>query len=193
LGIEGPWLDTSQLTIQQSEFRYADLTQPFAIGRTFDLAISLEVAEHIDEFYADTFVSSLCNLSPRVVFSAAVPYQGGAHHVNEQWQSYWGTKFSEHDYMAFDIIRPMVWNEKEIPTFFRQNTIIYLHSSQIKRYPALSRFQVTELGLPDRVHPDQYLFHVKTPMNVSYRQLLRYFPAATIAALGRTTRRIIGR
>ena len=66
---------------------------PLRIGRRFDLVNCLEVAEHLDASRADSFVDDLCALGDVVVFSAAIPGQGGTHHVNEQFQSYWQERF----------------------------------------------------------------------------------------------------
>ncbi len=60
---------------------------PRDLGR-FDLLISMEVAEHLLERYADPYVDLLCFLSDRIVFSAATPGQGGQDHVNEQPHEY---------------------------------------------------------------------------------------------------------
>jgi SAM-dependent methyltransferase len=63
--------------------------------RAFDVAISMEVAEHLAESRADHFVSLLTRLSNRIVFTAARPGQGGTDHVNEQPPSYWIAKFRD--------------------------------------------------------------------------------------------------
>jgi SAM-dependent methyltransferase len=192
LGIEGPWVEISRLVIQETEFQHADLTRPITLNRTFDVAISLEVAEHLEEKYADVLVDSLCRLSPRIIFSAAIPHQGGMHHVNEQWQSYWARKFLQREYKAFDVIRPAIWNDRVVPTYYRQNCIVYVKASVAAGHRSLAPYEVRDIELLDRAHPEQYLSHVKNPMNVTYKQLLAYFPIATWAALVRATKRMIG-
>jgi SAM-dependent methyltransferase len=64
----------------------------------FDAAISLEVAEHLPTTAADRYVDLLTRLSDLVVFTAALPGQGGTHHINEQPRSYWIEKFRERGY-----------------------------------------------------------------------------------------------
>lgn len=76
----------------------ADLRFPFTHYKHFDLAISIEVAEHLEEEYADTFVNTLCGLSNTVVLTAAVPGQGGHWHMNERPKEYWVEKFLDHNY-----------------------------------------------------------------------------------------------
>ena len=86
-----------------------NLTTPLDLGRTFDLVMSLEVAEHLPQAAAETFVSSLVGLGPVVLFSAAIPGQQGDHHVNLQWQDWWVEYFERHGYVPVDAVRPEVW------------------------------------------------------------------------------------
>ena len=65
------------------------------LERKFDLAISLEVAEHLKSSSSEDFVQSLTTLAPMILFSAAIPHQGGLHHINEQWLEYWGDLFNK--------------------------------------------------------------------------------------------------
>jgi SAM-dependent methyltransferase len=77
-----------------------DLTVPFENkwGR-FDFALCLEVAEHIPESLSDAFLDNLVRFSDVVVMSAAAPYQGGHHHVNEQPKRYWVKRLAERGYV----------------------------------------------------------------------------------------------
>jgi SAM-dependent methyltransferase len=124
LGLDGEWVPNDMLRIPTDKFRGADLRAVPDIGR-FDMAISLEVAEHLPEDCADQFVSALVRAAPIVVFSAAIPHQGGTDHLNEQRQSYWREKFTRHAYVAVDCIRPLVYRRSEVEVWYRQNTIVY--------------------------------------------------------------------
>jgi len=75
-----------------------DLRTALAVSLKYDLAISLEVAEHIDPEFVDVYVDNLCALSDTILISAAVPNQGGEHHVNEQPFWYWLEKFEKRGY-----------------------------------------------------------------------------------------------
>ncbi|MDQ7773382.1 MAG: hypothetical protein RDU13_07650 [Elusimicrobiales bacterium] len=81
-----------------------DLTEPFenAWG-TFDLALCLEVAEHIPEPFADVFLRNLAGFSDTLLISAAPPNQGGRHHVNERPKRYWVEKLAG---LGFAYCRP---------------------------------------------------------------------------------------
>ncbi len=63
------------------------------VGEKYDLAISIEVAEHIEGEFAGVFVDTLTSLSDCVVLTAAPPGQGGIAHVNEQPWEYWRDLF----------------------------------------------------------------------------------------------------
>jgi hypothetical protein len=79
-----------------------DLTVPFEnVWGAFDLALCLEVAEHIPEPLADAFLANLVRFSDRLILSAAQPNQGGHHHVNERPKRYWVAKLAGHGF-AYD-------------------------------------------------------------------------------------------
>ena len=67
----------------------------YRADRRFEVAISMEVAEHLPEGAADRYVDLLTRLAPVIVFTAASPGQGGTDHVNEQPPSYWIAKFRD--------------------------------------------------------------------------------------------------
>jgi cyclopropane fatty-acyl-phospholipid synthase-like methyltransferase len=72
------------------------------LGR-FDVAISAEVAEHVKPQFADNLVNQLVTLSDQIMFTAAVPGQGGGvDHVNEQPNSYWIEKFVRRGYVYLE-------------------------------------------------------------------------------------------
>ena len=133
LGVDGDWVDRSLLFghISPDEFRVVDLTSgsPLELPK-HDLAICLEVAEHLDESHAATLVQSLVAASDCVLFSAAIPGQGGQHHVNEQWPEYWAAQFAAHDYILADVIRPMVWAEPRISFWYRQNCFLAVNAGK---------------------------------------------------------------
>ena len=108
LGIDGEYVTEDLLQIAAANFQSMDLSGPISLPRSFDLAISLEVAEHLPESRAASFVENLTHLAPAVLFSAAIPGQGGRDHLNEQWQTYWAALFAQHDYVLCDALRPQI-------------------------------------------------------------------------------------
>ena len=145
-GIDGFHLDKSLFLLDESKLLVTNLEEPFTLQRKFDLAISFEVAEHLSSDSADNFVKCLCRLSDNIVFSAAVPGQGGQNHINEQWPSYWVTKFKQHGFYFFDVIRPAIWNNEEVRYWYRQNMFI------VSKNPNLNL--QNDKTLIDIVHPE---------------------------------------
>lgn len=123
-GIDGG--KARRLEIPDESFREVNLAASFSLERRFDLAVCMEVAEHLPPGRARSFVRDLSGLAPAILFSAAVPGQGGTHHVNEQWPDYWAKIFSEFGYLAFDSLRPRLWNDDAIEWWYRQNMVLYL-------------------------------------------------------------------
>jgi hypothetical protein len=154
-GVDGPWVDVANLAIPRGSFVHHDLRENRDFGRRFDLAISLEVAEHLPPDRAAGFVGWLTGLADIVLFSAATPRQGGKNHYNEQWQDYWATLFAAQDYVPVDFIRVRIWDDARIATWYRQNLLVYVRRSRLR-----------DLRLPDGggaagpltiVHPEVFL------------------------------------
>jgi hypothetical protein len=125
-GVDGPWLDRSRLVIEPELVRTADLEKPLVLNRRFDLAICLETAEHVSPEAADVLVESLVRHAPVVLFSAAIPFQRGPGHVNEQWAYFWAKKFMKFRYGALDFLRCQFRFDEQILWWYRQNTILYV-------------------------------------------------------------------
>ena len=128
-GYDGDWVALGDLRIDPDRFRAADLVQPLHYGRSFSLAVCLEVAEHLPSSAAPTIVDSLIRAAPVVVFSAAYPGQGGTDHVNEQALNYWTSLFSRYGWLQFDVLRPLFWSDKHIEAWYRRNLVIYCSPS----------------------------------------------------------------
>ena len=130
LGIDGHWVEA--LTANAGlEIRHGHFEEPIVLGETFDLALCLEVAEHVSPGRARGLVSDLTRLAPNVLFSAAIPGQGGHLHLNEQWQSYWAGLFAEEGFGARDIVRPQVRWRRGVEFWYRQNAILYSRGAPI--------------------------------------------------------------
>lgn len=124
VGVDGSYVNRTLLKIDDKEFIEKDLTKPFDLNIKFDLAICLEVAEHLPETSADTLVQSIVAHTDVVMFSAAIPGQGGQNHINEQWPTYWQELFQKYDYDMIDFFRPKIWNNTKIEFWYRQNMFL---------------------------------------------------------------------
>lgn len=171
-GIEGGWVSTEMLDNPAIQFVNSNIAQSIPDLGRFDLAINLEVAEHLPPNRAESLVDDLCRLSDSVLFGAAVPGQGGKGHINEQWQSYWRGLFEGHNYQPWDIIRGAVWDNQEVLGHYKQNTILYVRNGEAKGS-----------GTPfDLVHPDVFHHYTHPGFPTSLR-LLKRLPNAFAQSL----------
>lgn len=127
LGIDGPYVARDRLLIDASAFKAADLTAPLELNRRFDLVQSLEVAEHLPRAHARRFIELLTHHADAVLFSAAVPGQGGEHHVNERPLEFWRHLFAAQGYKAVDVVRPAVRGDQAVQRWYRCNTMLYVN------------------------------------------------------------------
>ncbi|MDQ3275319.1 MAG: class I SAM-dependent methyltransferase [Actinomycetota bacterium] len=191
LGLDGDHVPRDLLRIDPSQFRADDLRTPTPLDRTFDLAVSLEVAEHLPASTADRFVEFLAGLAPVVLLSAAIPGQGGVEHVNEQWPSYWADRFARHGFTAVDVVRAAVWTEPRVAPYYAQNTVIYVASGVELPIPRdLTRLPSPPLSL---VHPAilggiEATHELLLRADPSLRSLLRRLPSALTRAVTRRVR-----
>jgi SAM-dependent methyltransferase len=154
LGLDGPWVKREFLKITPDRFMGVDLSAPLRLNRRFDLALSVEVAEHLPAACAETFVDNLVTLSPVVLFSAAVPGQGGVHHVNEQWPDYWAEIFKKRGYRALDLLRPLIWSDASVAWWYRQNLLLFATERAITDNDALAAIADSPSGPLALVHPE---------------------------------------
>jgi SAM-dependent methyltransferase len=180
LGMDGDYINESDLHIPKENFIGVDLCSPFKIDTTFDLAVCLEVAEHLPENKAESLIDLLTSLSSVVVFSAAIPGQGGRNHINEQWPDYWGRRFESKGYKSYDLIRSRYWNNTEIEPWYSQNMFIYINEEAQKKHSlAIKSFENSKLDFPAQaVHPE--LFNRFTSMEYIHsismiKELIRRF------------------
>ncbi|QEH31922.1 hypothetical protein OJF2_03890 [Aquisphaera giovannonii] len=184
-GYDGPWvLETDALAIPRECFRPIDLNQPGDLSdRRYDLAISVEVGEHVQPANSPALVRSLTQLSDVVLFSAAVPGQGGTGHVNERWPSDWADLFDREGYETIDVLRGMIWDDDRLCFWYRQNVLLFLNrETKAGLIESLGRRARPPLSV---IHPDLYLLKNKNAIpsvlhaDVSARDALKLFLRCT--------------
>jgi SAM-dependent methyltransferase len=149
IGVDGHYVDRNLLKIVSSKFIPQDLKKEWSLNRKFDLVISLEVAEHLPEECADHFVKTLTDHGDTIIFSAAIPLQGGQNHLNEQWPEYWQAKFIKYGYHFHDALRPLLWTNAKVDWWYKQNVFLVT-----KHKPKSLPFNSLSI-----VHPELFLRH----------------------------------
>jgi SAM-dependent methyltransferase len=177
---------TGELEIPSENFRRLDLEHQLDVGRRFDLAICMEVAEHLAPSRGPSLVDDLSRAADVVLFAAAIPGQGTpgcGEHTNEQWQSYWAGLFADRGYRTVDAIRPLIWNDERIAFWYRQNAFIALA-------PSVQLELAGDRTIRDVVHPDLWK-HVNADLwsrEAGPRRFLRQLPRALQRAVSRRVR-----
>jgi hypothetical protein len=175
--VDGPYA-RDHLVAEGVTFLAADLSRPLRLDRRFDLAMSIEVAEHLPPERAPGFVADLCALSDHVLFSAAVPGQPGTHHINLRWPSYWADLFERNGYGVIDCVRPSVWTTAGDVWPVAQNAFLFVHGSR------------SRLSMPiDVAHP-RHVEGLIAPMGIRSASLAA--ASAVAARLQRMLRRVSG-
>ena len=141
-GFDG-FADISTLCIPSECFSQKLLGEKIDAKKSYDLAICLEAAEHVEEKFSNLIVENLTKASKVILFSAALPGQGGTNHINEQPPEFWQKKFMKFNYTQLDIIRPIIWDEPAVAWWYKQNIFLYVHAESIEA-----------LKLPD--HPNLF-------------------------------------
>lgn len=169
LGLDGDYVEEKNLKIDRSDFQAADLSTQLEIERTFDLVQSLEVAEHLEKSNANDFVNKLVGLGQAVLFSAAVPYQLGTNHVNEQLLPYWIELFAKHNYQVIDCVRPDIWNNEQVEVCYRQNIVLFASAERIQNDAKLgSAYEKTNKKMHSVIHPELYMPRIDRLITTSY-------------------------
>ncbi len=135
VGVDGDYVDREKLLVPESSFVGADLGKTVSLGRRFELAQSLEVGEHLPIEVSPSLVESLTTHSDLVLFSAAVPGQGGEFHINEQPPIFWQKLFADRGFTAYDCVRPAVSRDTSIEPWYRYNTVLYANAAGAKILP----------------------------------------------------------
>lgn len=154
-GLDAGWVQP--VALGPYEFIPVNLEEPLGpqVNGPVDLAVSLEVAEHLSPERGPGFVADLCALAPLVLFSAAIPGQGGAHHLHERWPDYWADQFATHGYAVSGALRFALWDDDRIEVWYRQNLLVA--ASPAGQATVADLFAEPRLAYPYRlVHPVLY-------------------------------------
>jgi SAM-dependent methyltransferase len=158
VGLDGEWNNQTSMLDDAISFKSIDLNEPFTLPEMVDLAMTLEVAEHLQQESSAEFVRSLTGTSEAILFSAAYSGQGGTNHVNEQPHTFWADLFAQRGFAVFDVFRPLFWDNDAVAYWYRQNAFLYVKRGS-KPYLQLCGHglaELTDVGFMNCVHPELY-------------------------------------
>ncbi|AXC14568.1 hypothetical protein ACPOL_5318 [Acidisarcina polymorpha] len=145
LGVDGDYVKAADLLVPQETFIARDISLPFDLMERFALVQCLEVGEHIETAASGTLVANLVRHGDCILFSAAIPGQGGENHINERPYEFWRALFAEHGYMPYDFLRPLLRRAKEVEIWYRHNVMLYVAASRHGTLPV----EVSQSRVPD--------------------------------------------
>jgi hypothetical protein len=182
LGIDGDYIAAETLVIPPDCFMVRDLTEGIDLGRAFDLAICLEVGEHLPTATSSVLVDNLIRHSAMVLFSAAVPGQGGVDHINEQPLDFWRRLFSARNFLTFDLLRPNLRGRRDVEPWYRYNTLLYVRQDHVGRLPATIAASQVPLDRP--------VADLSSPLFRLRKAVLRRLPRRTVTLMAETKHRL---
>jgi len=190
-GVDGVAIPEDQLLISPELFLQQDLTLPWNLNRRFDVVLCLEVAEHLESRFAEDLIQTLTRHADIVVFSAACPGQGGQHHVNCKWPTYWQQIFNDTGFVCGADIRWQMWQNSHIEPWYRQNIFIArrdpVNAGQEERIISVIHPELLPALLSTMEEDKRYAIHMEqiedgsmnigwylqTPLKAVYRKLRR--------------------
>jgi len=190
-GVDGPWANPTSLLSKKTEFYTVNFEKDFKVREKFDLCISVEVGEHVSGGRAASFVKTLSSAADVVLFSAAIPGQGGTYHINEQWQSYWAELFGQFGYECHDLLRPRLWTNREVASWYKQNILLYVKRSHPITEKVRTKSQ--QPGPLDVVHPEIYEGNLDSLQRLIAEPTLQFCGQSFGRWARRQLRKIIGR
>jgi hypothetical protein len=156
LGVEIDVFAPEDLLVPLETIVKASIGQPIDLHRRFDLALCLETAEHIGRECAAEIVSNCVRHSDLILFSAAVPSQGGTNHINEQPPEYWQCFFDQAGYDVVVLLRPLIWCDAGVPAWYKQNMLLFVNRKANSILQML-RAEESQARTPlHRIHPSLF-------------------------------------
>jgi SAM-dependent methyltransferase len=178
-GVDGDYVERRQLMIPLESFISMDLGNPGLREKVvavhpspFDLVLCLEVAEHLPFERSASLVEELCQLGDVVLFSAAIPFQGGTQHVNEQWPEFWALLFRSLGFVCYDWLRQQVWAAPDMDWRYAQNALLFVREGSPARADLPATAVVKREAL-SRVHPHSWLSALLTKVVMHWESAWR--------------------
>lgn len=191
--IDDPRIPADQLLVRPAEFVACDLAASVPAPVPCDLALSMEVAEHLPESRAAAVVDFLTASAGLVLFSSAIAGQPHGLHINPQPPTYWRDLFAQRGFARYDVVRPIILGDSEISYWYRQNLFLFAdhaHAGPLRK--ASTAFP----SIPDEfelVHSRVLETYRKPPAPPKLRDLVTAIPSALRRSLAARFGRLRGK
>jgi SAM-dependent methyltransferase len=187
-GVDGSDVGQEKLKIDQKDFFVADLEKPLSLTHEYDLALCLEVVEHLSAKAGRRLIGTLTQAAPFVLFSSAVPGQGGVGHINEQWPQYWEALFSTQGFVRLDPFRRLIAYDLRVKWWYRQNLVLYVARREVDSSAVLGAEEsfAREVG-QEWIHMSTLAHYVD---ETSFKKLALRLPFALRHGIARRVRRL---
>lgn len=150
-----------------------DITKPLDLPR-YDLAICLEVLEHIPSEDSDAVLDNICRASDTIVFTAAQPGAGGVGHINCQPKDHWRARFKDRGYeeatKETEYITQHLKEKSGIMGWLLDNLMILRKSGIPSKFKEKLRFHV--VNLPHTQTTKEYLPCAYTQKVVNFCRMM---------------------
>jgi len=170
-------LDSGRIELIERDF----VSNPISEFPKADLAVCLEVLEHLPPSTAESLVARLTEASDFVIFSAAQPGQGGTYHINEQELRYWVDQFAKYDFEPFDPFREILSESNFVPRFYSLNMLLLVSKEALSAGDKIiDRTSLLDVKVTDFQQLDKKSFLEK----VRYK-LIAILPVSTVTWLSK--------
>lgn len=172
-GLDMPGVQGAGYLIDRDAYQSHDLATPIDLGRRFALVQSFETAQTLAPSAAETFIDTLCRHGDVVLFSSAVPGQGGTDHRNEKPLEYWRGLFEDRGFAAFDPVRPQIQGVNDIIRAHRYNILMYANEAGSRRLP----LEIAATRIPET----ERIPAIGDPLWLARRSALRFLPRSLVS------------
>jgi SAM-dependent methyltransferase len=135
-GVDG--IPPEAAALERGAYRMLDLAQPLALEGMFDLAICVEVAEHMPPGADSVLIDNILrHTAGTIIFSAAAPGQPGVGHINCRDIGYWLGLFAARGWFP-QLTDSMGMRALATFSWFRRNLVLLRRGDPVQGQAAIA-------------------------------------------------------
>ena len=148
----------------------------YGVEMVYDLAVCLETFEHLSPSACEKLSLFFSSHTRILIFSGAVPGQGGTNHINEQPFKTWQRNLLDFGFFPLDFIRPNIQDKKNVPSYYKNNIVLWVNSKFLHELDFVNWKKILDLKFNPLNCSETLLLKMR------YKMLSR-FPAKLITRL----------